>query len=153
MKVLVVANETVTGTELLDLLLERRREHSALEVLVVCPALNSRLRHWLSDDDGAREAAEGRLNESLATLRDQGIDARGFVGDANPLIAIGDGLRLLDADEIIVSTHPPERSNWLEANVPERAAARFFQPVTHVVVDLAAAPTSRKAGARHTSSR
>jgi hypothetical protein len=136
MRVLVVANETVTGKALLNELLARHAEHQPLEVFVVCPALNSRLRLWLSDDDEAREAAERRLGESLAALRDRGIEADGMVGDAQPLQAADDALRLFQADEIVVSTHPPERSNWLEAEIPSRIAARFHQPVTHVVVDL-----------------
>ena len=61
-KVLVIANETCAGRELLDTL----REHAAgAEVLVVAPALNSRLRHILADVDKAREAAEERLTASI----------------------------------------------------------------------------------------
>ena len=42
------------------------------------------------------------------------------------------------ADEVVVSTHPPGRSNWLEQGVVEQARLRFDVPVTHVVVDLGA---------------
>jgi hypothetical protein len=61
--------------------------------------------------------------------------------------AIEDALRTFGADEIIISTHPPGRSNWLEKEVIERARERFDLPITHVVVDLeheraAAPPTS-----------
>jgi hypothetical protein len=35
-----------------------------------------------------------------------------------------------------ISTHPPDRSNWLEAGVVERAQAELDLPVTHVIVDL-----------------
>ena len=47
-----------------------------------------------------------------------------------------DALRRFPADEVIISTHPPGRSNWLERDVVERARERFDMPVTHVVVDL-----------------
>ena len=47
-----------------------------------------------------------------------------------------DALRLFPADEVIISTHPPGRSNWLEHDVVNRAQERFDLPVTHVVVDL-----------------
>ena len=40
------------------------------------------------------------------------------------------------ADEVIVSTHPPGRSHWLERDVVERSRERFDVPITHVVVDL-----------------
>jgi GABA permease len=48
-----------------------------------------------------------------------------------------DALRLFPADEVMISTHPPGRSNWLEHDVVDRARERFDLPVTHVVVDLA----------------
>ena len=61
------------------------RGRAATQVLVVCPALNSPLKHWVSDEDKARVAAQGRLEASLATMRDAGIDARGEIGDGDPL--------------------------------------------------------------------
>ena len=59
-RILVIANETVDGQRLHDTVLARATGNQRVEVLVVCPALNSRLRFWLSDDDGARHAAEER---------------------------------------------------------------------------------------------
>jgi GABA permease len=47
-----------------------------------------------------------------------------------------DALRTFGADEIVISTHPPGRSNWLEKGVIERARERYPLPLTHVVVDL-----------------
>src|SRR5262249_56575154 len=106
------------------------------EVLVVTPALNSPLRHWTSDEDDARSAAQARLDASLVRLRSLGVDASGEVGDANPLQAIEDALRTFGPDEIILSTHPEGRSHWLERGVVDRARERFAVPITHVVVDL-----------------
>ena len=109
----MVANETLGGRELQRLIEERSRDMPT-EILVCTPALNSRLRHWASDEDGARAAAQARLDASLERLRALGIDASGEVGDANPLQAMEDALRTFGADEIIISTHPEGRSNWLE---------------------------------------
>jgi hypothetical protein len=134
-RVLVIANETVAGRALRDEVRHRTAGRDA-EVLVVCPALNSPLRHWVSDEDGARAKAQARLDESLAALAEDGLDATGRVGDADPLQAIEDALRAFGADEVIVSTHPPGRSNWLERDVIARARERFDLPITHVVVDL-----------------
>jgi hypothetical protein len=50
---------------------------------------------------------------------------------------------VFQADEIVISTHPPERSHWLERGVVERARDEIDLPVTHVVVDLAAEPSVR----------
>src|SRR5918994_1734740 len=136
-RILVIANETVGGAELLDVLRSKAagvRE----EVLVVCPALNSVVRHWASDEDGARAAAQQRLDASLSRLAGEGVEARGEVGDADPLQAMEDALRTFGADEIVISTHPPGRSNWLEKDVIAHARERFDIPITHVVVDLEA---------------
>jgi hypothetical protein len=134
-RILVIANETVGGAALRDRIRERS-EGVREEVLVVAPALNTPIRHWASDEDGARALAETRLEESLEKLRAGGINARGEVGDAEPLQAIEDALRTFGADEIIISTHPEGRSQWLERGVVSAARERFAVPITHVVVDL-----------------
>jgi hypothetical protein len=136
-RILVIANETVGGETLREEI--RRRAASYREhVLVVCPALNSPIRHWASDEDAARTAAQKRLDSSLASLADAGVEARGEVGDCEPLQAIEDALRTFGPDEIIISTHPEGRSNWLEKGVVTGARERFAVPITHVVVDLEA---------------
>jgi GABA permease len=142
-RILVVANETLAGPTLMEEV--RGRLHNETQVLVVCPALNSRLRHWTSDEDSARTLAHGRLEESLARLSAAGVEARGCVGDADPLQAVADALREFDADEIVVSTHPPDRSHWLERNITERVRRLFAIPVTHVVVDLEADAAAQEA--------
>jgi GABA permease len=134
-RILVVANETVGGAELLSEIRERSRGRDA-RVLVVCPALNSPLRHWVSDEDDARAAAQARLDESLAAMLAAGLAATGEIGDGDPIQAIEDALRTFQPDELIISTHPAGRSHWLERGVVEKARERFNLPVTHVVVDL-----------------
>ena len=134
-RILVVANETVGGLTLRSMILEKSLDVRE-EVLVVTPALNSPLKHWISDEDGARAAAQERLDASLAMLAEAGVQARGEVGDGDPLQAMEDALRTFGADEIIISTHPEGRSNWLERGVVEKARERFAVPITHVVVDL-----------------
>jgi GABA permease len=134
-RILVIANETVGGSELLDEI-RRRAEGVNEKVLVVSPALNSPIRHWVSDEDQARAAAQTRLEESLAAMRAAGVEASGEIGDADPLQAIEDALRTFAPDEIVISTHPEGRSNWLERGVVDRARERVTIPVRHVVVDL-----------------
>jgi GABA permease len=134
-RVLVVANETVGGEELMkaigDLALAGRTEF-----LVVAPALNSRLRTWTSDEDAARAEAQARLDASLEHLSSLAIDVRGEIGDVDPLLAIEDAVHTFRPDEIVISTHPEGRSNWLERGVVESARERYDVPVTHVIVDL-----------------
>ena len=136
-RILVIANETVGGRTLREMIRERS-EGVRAEILVVTPALNSPLRHWASDEDDARAAAQDRLDASLARLASVGLRARGEVGDGDPLQAMEDALRTFGADEIILSTHPEGRSHWLERGVVTKARERFAVPITHVVVDLEA---------------
>jgi GABA permease len=134
-RILVVANETVGGPELLSEIRARAGDRR-VSVLVVCPALNSPLRHWVSDEDDARAAAQKRLDASLESMRSTGLDATGEIGDGDPVQAIEDAVRTFQPDELIISTHPLGRSHWLERGVVEKAGERFQIPLTHVVVDL-----------------
>ena len=136
-RILVIANETVGGGPLRKRIQELS-EGFDTKVLVVTPALNSRVRTVTSDVDPAREEAGRRLEASLARLREAGIDAYGEVGDGDPLQAIEDALRTFGADQIVISTHPEGRSHWLERGVVDKAKERFAVPITHVVVDLRA---------------
>jgi GABA permease len=132
-RILVLANETVAGGELLRELC-KKAEGVDERVLVVSPALNTPLKHWVSDEDGAREDAQARLDRSLRAMRDAGIDAQGEIGDSDPLQALEDAIRTFAPDELVVSTHPPDRSHWLESGLVEEARERFALPVTHVIV-------------------
>src|SRR5436190_8597123 len=136
-RVLVVANQTVGGRALLREI-QSRCDGRDSEILVVVPALtNSWREHWSSDVDGALEEARQRLAESLRTMEAAGLRARGDVGDHHePHASIEDALRFFPADEVIISTHPPDKSKWLEHGVVEQAREEIPLPITHVVVDL-----------------
>ena len=135
-RILVIANETVAGDTLHAMIKQKSRGYRT-NVLVVAPTQPSPLQHIASDEDPPRRAAQARLDASLAKLREEGISARGHVGEADPLQSIEDALRTFGPDEVIISTHPEGRSHWLERGVVEGARARFDVPITHVVVDLA----------------
>jgi GABA permease len=138
----VVANETVGGERLLQAIGDIALSGTT-DFFVVSPALNSRLKTWTSDEDGARLLAQERLDATLARLDSIGIEARGTIGDLDPIVAIEDAVRTFHPDEIIVSTHPEGRSNWLERGVVDAVRARFDVQVQHIVVDLAAEEASR----------
>ena len=142
-RVLVVANQTVAGRALLEEI-RSRCEGRRSEVFVVVPALvTSRLEHLAHDVDSAIAEAEQRLGRSLEAMSGVGINATGQVGDHHdPNVAIEDALREFAADEVVISTHPPERSRWLERGVVERAEREVPLPVTHVIVDLEAEETA-----------
>jgi hypothetical protein len=132
-RILVIANETVEGDPLHDLIVAHAAGRGT-DVIVVAPALNTRLRHWLSDEDGARRDADTRLGRSLDRLAEAGITSYGWIGDADPLVAMEDALAIFPADELIIATHPEERSNWLARDIVGRAREHFGLPTAHVVV-------------------
>ena len=136
--VLVVANETVAGTALREAL-ERRSKEGPLRVTVVCPVSAPR-EGYVIYEDTRRASAGRRLERTLVALREAGIAAQGFVVDADPVDAVRDALAQVEPSptEIVVSTHPDERSGWMRRDVLERIAkVAGGLPVEHVVVDLA----------------
>jgi hypothetical protein len=153
-QILVVANETVEGAALRDLITLSGDGEPRAEVLVIVPALNSRLRHWQSDEDNARRRAGLRLDAALERLRGAGIDAEGRVGDADPLQAIADAPHEFGAREIVIATQGEGCSHWLTRDLVGRARRRFSQPVGRVVVEpsedseLVSESTTRGRGAR-----
>ena len=139
----MVANETVGGDELLRDPARARRRASNEQVLVVCPALNSPVRTLgLRRGRRARRRRRSGWTRASRGCASDGVQAQGEIGDGDPLQAIEDALRTFGADEIVISTHPEGRSNWLERNVVGAARERFDVPITHVVVDLEADATA-----------
>jgi hypothetical protein len=74
------------------------------EVLLLAPATNTAVAHWLSDLRRARFDAQKRLTISLATLATADVDARGEVGDSDTVQAVEDALRTFGAQEIVFVT-------------------------------------------------
>jgi GABA permease len=143
-RILVIANQTCPCSALADEVAWRARGTSA-DVLVVAPALNSVLRHLASDVDAAVARAEERVQRAVAQLHNRGVNARGRVGDANPMLAIADALAEFPATEIVIATHPPGQSHWLERRLIDKARVRFALPIAHVVSTYGVAPAAAAA--------
>ena len=129
---LVVANETVDAKTLRDALASRGDD---LFVTVVSP-VNEPQRGYVVYTDTRRASAGRRLDRALAHLRETGIPAAGYVVEADPAAAVRDALSQLEppVDEILVSTHPEEKSGWLRRNVIDRIrSAAGSVPVEHLV--------------------
>ncbi len=130
--VLVVANETLVGTELVAAV-KRRAEAGPIRVRVVAPVTQPR-SGYVVYRDSRRAAAGRRLDRTLTAFREAGIPAHGDVFDDDPLSAVRDILASEDVDEIIVSTHPETKSGWLRKNLLEEIRkAAAGKPVEHVV--------------------
>ena len=137
--VLVIANETVAGQSLIDLL-KRRAAEEEIRVTVICP-INEPREGYVVYEDTRRASAGRRLDQTLRLLREARIPASGMVVDANPVDATRDAIAQAEPpiDEVVISTHPEERSGWLQRNVPEKVRkAAGGLPVEHVVVDVMA---------------
>ena len=106
-------------------------DRAGARVLVVAPATGSRLGHWLSDVGPARLGAQERLAVSLAGLATAGIDARGRVGDPDPVMATEDALRTFPAGAVVfVSELEDERAREAAEDVRDRARL----PVRHLAL-------------------
>jgi hypothetical protein len=135
-RILVVANQTAAGRALLEEIGNRCRGRQC-EVMLVSPALvGSRAQRWASDVDRGLDLARQRMDRSVTALRGIGVEVRAEIGDPDPNMAIEDALRAFPADEIVISTLPPEQSRWLEHEVVERTRREVELPMTHVIVDL-----------------
>src|SRR5687767_9802903 len=133
-RILVVANETVAGKPLIDAV-SRRAGGDSVQVQVISPQ-NQPKHGYVIYDEHVREAAQNRLEMTLALFREAGLEADGAVMDPDPYSAVMDALGEQDYDEIIVSTHPETRSGWLRQGLVDRLKRASRRPVEHVVVDL-----------------
>ena len=137
--VLVVANRTLASEALRAEIAQRARDGA--DVHVVAPILASRIHYMASDIDVELREARGRLDDTLGWAHAEGLQLTGRVGD--PSVALGaieDELRAAGADEVIISTLPRSRSNWLETGIVERLREDLDIPITHTVMDLEARP-------------
>jgi hypothetical protein len=133
--VLVVANETLAGDELVETL-RGRAERGPIRVAVVAPLTQPR-EGYVVYRDSRRASAGRRLDRVLAALRLAGIPAHGAVYDDDPLPAVKDVLASEEIDEIVVCTHPETKSGWLRRSLlDEIRKAAGDRPVEHVVSDV-----------------
>jgi hypothetical protein len=133
-RILVLANETIGGKNLLDKIVERSGPDVSFHVVVP----QTRPRHGnVIYDEAVRDSAQVRVDLALAFMRGEGISGTGDVGDGDPYNAAVDAVAEHGIDEIIVSTLPAATSGWLKRDLPERLREGTGLPVEHVVVDIA----------------
>jgi hypothetical protein len=144
-KYLVVANQTLGGDQLMDEVRHRAaaapssfyvvvpNTHSADTARAAPVALGAiSASSEAEEDHRATLIAQSRLHQALTQLKAEGLDARGELGDPDPLTAIGDALALEAFDEIIISTLPSGISHWLGMDLPSRAERKFKLPVATI---------------------
>ena len=135
--ILVVANETVVSQALVDVIEAKAKDGDA-RVTVLAPVSQPR-QGYVVYYDTRRAAARRRLDKTLALLRSERVPATGVVVETDPVSALRDAIDQLEPDEIVVSTHPQQKSGWLRRDAVDqmrRVAGEL--PFEHVVIDLSA---------------
>jgi hypothetical protein len=132
--ILVVANQTIGGAKLLNLVEERAKAPDTSFTLVV-PMTRPRSGYVIYDD-AVRESAQVRLDLTLSYLRGEDVVASGELGDEDPFTATLDAIDEYHPDEVIISTLPQSSSGWLRRDLIERIQDASDAPVTHVISDM-----------------
>jgi len=136
--ILVVANETVAGSRLIDAV-KQKAAGQDVELVTVLAPVNTPRAGYVVYEDTRRAAAGRRLDRTLAALREAGIPAHGLVVESDPAEAVRDAFGMLDPKptDVILSTHPVEKSGWMRKNVVDRVRkAAGDVPVEHIVVEI-----------------
>jgi hypothetical protein len=134
-EILVVANETLGGRRLRELLAQKSKIEQSLSIRLVIPMSLPR-RGSVIYVQSVRDAAQVRLDLAMAVLHDLGFEATGEVGDSDPFQATMDAIGERKPDEIVISTLPAIASGWLRRDLVERVAEASGIAVQHVITDL-----------------
>ncbi|HEY7968115.1 MAG TPA: hypothetical protein VID68_13920 [Solirubrobacteraceae bacterium] len=133
--ILVVANETLGGRRLRELLEQKAKVNPSLQVRLVIPQSRPR-RGSVIYVQSVRDAAQVRLELALSVLEELGFEVSGEVGDSDPFHATMDAIAERKPDEIVISTLPATASGWLRRDLVERVAEASGIAVQHVISDV-----------------
>ena len=134
-EILVVANETIGGRRLREVLEQKARVNPSLLVRLVIPQSRPR-RGSVIYLDSVRDAAQVRLDLALGLLEDAGFEVTGEIGDSDAFNATMDAIGERKPDEIVISTLAPTASGWLRRDLVERVAEASGIPVQHVISEI-----------------
>jgi len=136
--ILVIANETVAAHALIDAV-KRKAAEGDVELVTVLAPVSTPSTGYVVYEDTRRASAGRRLDRTLGALREAGIPAHGLVVENDPEDAVRDAFGMLDPKptDVILSTHPVEKSGWIRKNVVDRVRkAAGDVPVEHVVSEV-----------------
>jgi len=133
---LVVAHQTATSPELLRCVSGLAYDDPQAAFTILVPA--TPVAHLITWEEGETQTiAKQRAEDARSLFEESGLTvAQAKIGDASPLLAIGDELMSHPGqyDTIVLSTLPPRISRWLRLDVHNRAERKFGIPVIHVEV-------------------
>lgn len=131
-RVLVIADESCVDPAFCAGLVEHAAGRT-VDVLVIAPALGSRIARWTNDDSQYVDARK-HLDETVAALAAAGITAAGETGADDPLQAADDGVREFAPSEIVFVTRSGTHTDWAERGVVEAATTRYGLAVSHIEI-------------------
>lgn len=138
---LVVANQTIGGADLVSAISERAGSHVHLLVpvpptpptaIAVGLAAAESVAITTVDLPDQREIARERLAGGLRWLRTLDVEATGEIVATDPVDDVAAAVERLAAAEVIVSTLPSRLSRWLRQDLPRKIERRVTVPVTVV---------------------
>jgi hypothetical protein len=134
-RVIAILTDNLHGSEPVEQILANA-DSDGVELRVVVPATEANaLRHTLGDIDEPKHEAEQRLERALETLRGNGIEVSGEVGDPDPVQAAQDALLKAPADEVLIFEHCEEQSKWYEEGLLEKAQEGIEPPLRVIVIE------------------
>ncbi len=140
-RILIIANKTLGGAEMLDRIGELDQPSGSNSFYLLVPATPVGESPWEGQDfrrqSGVEEAGE-RLKQTLELISERGVQVNGEVGEADPVDAVRVLLdRGLSFDRILLSTFTSGFSRWLRLDVPHRLGRITSVDVEHIKSDVA----------------
>jgi len=132
--VLAFLNEVAWGRRLLEAV--RERVSAGVEQVAVVAPQNQPMAGQIVDRDEVRDAALSRVEVTQAVLREFGIESVGAVMDADPALALDDGIRAFQPREVLLSCLYDTRFGLTRKDLVEWARRRFNVPITHIQVRI-----------------
>lgn len=128
-KLLIAAGESASGSKELPVGV-RELIDAAQEIMVMTPALPSRIEWLVSATNKAREHADERLSTVLSHLEELGSKASGRVGADDPMVAFEDAIREFAPDHLLIALRPEDEAGWQERGLLDRLLGQFGLPIT-----------------------
>jgi hypothetical protein len=103
---------------------------AAEEIMVMTPALPSRIEWLASATNKSREQADERLRTVLRQLEELGSESSGAVGADDPLLAFEDAIRDFAPDHLLIALRTEDEAGWQERGLLDRLLEQFGLPIT-----------------------
>jgi hypothetical protein len=103
---------------------------TAEEIMVMTPALPSRIEWLASATNKSRQQADERLRTVLRQLEELGSEVSGAVGADDPLLAFEDAIRDFAPDHLVIALRTEDVAGWQERGLLDRLLEQFGLPIT-----------------------